>query len=162
MSNKLIQQQIPMGSRVEFSLKNGQKISEIFEEIGREHIIIENSEARRTIFVRNIDEWAVLKNKEKTEINLPGTDIINVERSKSTQDTDMGTPDEQNIVSDNVKPEISRKLFEIEIRYRTKLQKSLILELFKQFNIHPAEKYEQVVKQIQEETETRKRENKKT
>ena len=70
MSIKLIQQQIPIGSRVKLLLEDGREISGILEEIGREHVIIENGEARRTVKAKKIDEWAVLKNKEKTEINL--------------------------------------------------------------------------------------------
>ena len=58
---RLIQQKIPIGTKVKFTLKNGREISGILVEIGRAHISLENRNGTATILTELIGTWELLE-----------------------------------------------------------------------------------------------------
>ncbi len=60
MLSKLIQRQVPIGSKVIFLLKNGREISGELVEIGRNHISLESANGLVTILVEMIGSWEVI------------------------------------------------------------------------------------------------------
>ncbi len=57
MLARLIQQKVPLGSPIKFSLKTGREISGILTEIGQEHITVEASNGPVTILTEMIGLW---------------------------------------------------------------------------------------------------------
>lgn len=57
MLARLIQQKVPIGSQVKFSLKTGRESSGVLVEIGRDHITVENRDAPATILTEMIGAW---------------------------------------------------------------------------------------------------------
>ena len=51
MLSQTIQRQIPIGSTVIFSLKDGQEVSGVLIEIGRDHVTLENAGDSVTILL---------------------------------------------------------------------------------------------------------------
>lgn len=69
MLSQLIQRQIPIGSTVVFSLKDGGEINGVLIEIGRDHISLDNNEGTVTILTELIGRWRIVKDI-KNEIPL--------------------------------------------------------------------------------------------
>ena len=67
----LIQRQVPIGSQVTFSLKNGRDISGILTEIGRDHVTIEHHGNSTTILVDMIGIWEVKAGEGETTYFRP-------------------------------------------------------------------------------------------
>lgn len=63
MTIQSIQQNIPLGSLVSFSLHNGQHASGILQEIGRSHVVIEKDSRRKRIQASSIDAWNFLEHE---------------------------------------------------------------------------------------------------
>lgn len=107
MLSRLIQQKVPIGSRVKFTLKTGAEILGILIEIGRDHISLENKDGMSTILTESIGAWEVIQ--------------------KETE-----TPEEKGLEKkppkDNFQIEAIKKIIEIETRFQARLQ-SAKLEL---------------------------------
>ena len=63
MSVKLVQQKIPIGSHVRFTLKNGKEIQGTLVEIGREHITVETKDNLTTILTEMLGAWEILESE---------------------------------------------------------------------------------------------------
>jgi tetratricopeptide (TPR) repeat protein len=146
----LIQRQVPIGSQVTFSLKNGLEISGILTEIGRDHVTIERHGNSTTILVEMVGLWEVkeeapLVSRQQTldaefpdDKNILTTLPVNQStavkgESTVTSDGVVAEPsiqtaveDEATVSSHSVKPEVFRKLLEIEVRFHTHSQAAKI------------------------------------
>ena len=60
MHAQLIQRQVPIGSKVVFSLKTGREVSGILVEIGKDHVTLEDGDKSTTILIEMIGSWEVL------------------------------------------------------------------------------------------------------
>jgi len=84
MLARLIQQKVPIGTEVKFTLKNGQEISGILTEIGRDHVSLGNKDGAATILTELISAWEVLKKEVeengqgKLDEKLPETPVEKV------------------------------------------------------------------------------------
>lgn len=67
MLSQIIQRQIPIGSTVVFTLKDGREASGILVEIGRDHVTLDNAGEFVTILLEMVGTWRVPKRAE------PGT-----------------------------------------------------------------------------------------
>ena len=111
MLSKLIQRQVPIGSKVIFWLKNGREISGELIELGKDHITLENENGIATILVEMIGAWEVVTS-ETGEILLEKPDIT----ESSPSETES---------AENLEP-VLRKLIEIEARFEAQLQTARI------------------------------------
>jgi len=114
MLARLIQQKVPIGSQVKFTLKNGREISGILIEIGREHISLENEEGAATIIAELIGAWEVLEKKGEE-----------VSQEKSDQkSSEVST--KKGMFPPNLESEILKKVIEIEVRFQSRIQNAKI------------------------------------
>lgn len=109
MLSQLIQRQLPIGSAVIFSLKDGREISGVLIEIGRDHVTIDSAGELVTILTEMIGTWRIPKGAE----SLPQQ-----QTSGSKQIPASVSPLEP---SDQ---ETIKKLFEIEARFQAQQQVS--------------------------------------
>nr|WP_290665147.1 tetratricopeptide repeat protein [Ardenticatena sp.] len=125
MLSKLIQRQVPIGSKVIFWLKNGREISGELIELGRDHITLENENGVATILVEMIGAWEVVTSEmadrpDKTESGLPVTDTS----SEAVTQADV-TISASSIPAESLQP-VLKKLIEIEARLEAQLQTARI------------------------------------
>ena len=136
MLSKLIQRQVPIGSKVVFWLKNGREISGELVELGRDHITLENENGIATILVEMIGSWQVVasevpetpaKKLDTTELgpfkpdDKPTTTDVSAETVKQA----VGTTTTPSLPAESLKP-VLRKLIEIEARFEAQLQTARI------------------------------------
>ena len=69
MSARLIQQKVPLGSYVKFSLKTGKEISGTLTEIGQEHITVDTKNGSGTVLIEMIGSWEILGSEEQDSDN---------------------------------------------------------------------------------------------
>jgi len=125
MLPRLIQQQVPIGSKVIFWLKNGREISGKLVELGRDHITLENENGIATILVGMIGSWEVVTSEmaetlsEKPDITESGPLATDISTEAVTQ-ADV-TISASSLPAENLKP-VFRKLIEIEARFEAQLQ----------------------------------------
>lgn len=67
MLSKLIQEKIPIGSNVKFTLRNGESVSGILTEIGINHISLEQDGKKNTVICDMIGSWEII-NKETQSV----------------------------------------------------------------------------------------------
>ena len=116
MHAQLIQRQVPIGSKVVFSLKTGREVSGILVEIGKDHVTLEDGDKSTTILIEMIGSWEVLakpKDDEPIIQEKPPQPAIN---SSSIPPTKV-QPDNQEAV---------KKLFEIKARHDAQIQVAAI------------------------------------
>jgi len=105
---RLIQQKIPIGTKVKFTLKNGREISGVLVEIGRDHISLENKDGTAIILTELIGAWEVLEKKvEKSTEKLPETLTAKV-------------------IPVDLEPKVLKGIVEIETRFQVRLQNARI------------------------------------
>ncbi|GIV88752.1 MAG: hypothetical protein KatS3mg055_1270 [Chloroflexus sp.] len=107
MLSQIIQRQIPIGSSVLFSLKDGREIRGILIEIGRDHVTIESDGEAVTILVEMIGIWRVLKGAEpmpQEHVPVPKPEPAPVASS------------------DALDQETIKRLLEIEVRFQVQQQ----------------------------------------
>lgn len=112
MLSQLIQRQIPIGSRVTFSLKNGGEISGILVELGLDHVTLKFVNGSSTILTEMIAGWQVM------EEQLAATDEMG--------STDTSVSSSSALVNQSSNTQITRKLLEIETRFQAQLQVATI------------------------------------
>jgi tetratricopeptide (TPR) repeat protein len=129
MLSKLIQRQVPIGSKVIFWLKNGREISGELVELGRDHITLENENGIATILVEMIGSWEVVTSEmaetlpEKPNITESGPLATDISAEAVTQ-ADV-TISASSIPAESLQP-VLRKLIEIEARFEAQLQTARI------------------------------------
>ncbi|GIW01948.1 tetratricopeptide repeat protein [Roseiflexus sp.] len=109
MLSQLIQRQIPIGSTVIFSLKDGREASGVLVEIGREHVTIDSAGETVTVLVEMIGTWRVLKSVE----SMP-QEQFPASKSAPAPLSSLESTDQETI----------KKLLEIEVRFQTQQQVS--------------------------------------
>ena len=114
MLSQLIQRQVPIGSKVTFSLKTGEKVTGILVELGREHITLETNSGYSTILVDMIGKWDVEKN-ESDEVQQ--ADQVERDQTNLTPITNNSNKDTEIIAT---------KLIEIQARYRAQTEVATI------------------------------------
>lgn len=131
---KLIQRQVPIGSKAIFLLKNGREISGELVEISRDHISLENESGLVTILVEMIGAWEVITSEtmDTPPNNKPITPEEGTETSKQEADKKSAVPEQ-----------IIRKLIEIEARFKAQLQTAWIELEEPNFSFPPSEKPKQ-------------------
>ncbi|MBF0606269.1 MAG: tetratricopeptide repeat protein [Candidatus Magnetobacterium sp. LHC-1] len=67
---KIIQKQVPMGSKVSFTLRNGSEKSGILVELGQGHITLDCNGSSATILPDMIGAWQVLADSPATALNI--------------------------------------------------------------------------------------------
>jgi tetratricopeptide (TPR) repeat protein len=117
MLSQTIQRQIPIGSTVIFSLKDGQEVSGVLIEIGRDHVTLENAGDSVTILLEMIGTWRVprgagLETQEHTPIPEPA----------STPPPALSPPD----LADQ---ETIKRLLEIEARFQVRQQQVSFIQI---------------------------------
>lgn len=155
MLSQLIQQQVPLGSKVKFILTSGREISGILTEIGRDHIAIETKTGISKLPIERIDFWevpseedrelkgAVLNNSRASEVSTEQEQELKDETSKnletteikalnfSQEDSDIDNEDARVLTIstsslNDFNPEIFRRLVEIEARFDANIKASKI------------------------------------
>ena len=124
MLARLIQQKVPLGSHVTFSLKTGREISGILTEIGQEHITMETSKGSVTILTEIIILWEN-SNEEKSESDLEPMDVKSEEESMEDKPTQVPKEPVPPPV-DSLSSEATKKLSEIQARFDTQLENTEI------------------------------------
>ena len=118
---RLIQQKIPIGTKVKFTLKNGREISGILVEIGRAHISLENRNGTATILTELIGTWELLEK----EVEKPDKEKLSETPAKKA------APD--------LDPEIYERIIELEARFRVQIQNARIELKAPDFTFSPDE-----------------------
>jgi len=114
MLSQIIQRQIPIGSSVVFSLKDGREISGVLVEIGRDHITLDNAGELTTILLEMIGTWRVPK----------GTELAIQVQTLVSEPTSPSTPTQRS--SEPIDHEAIKKLLEIEALFQAQQQVSSI------------------------------------
>lgn len=108
MISRLIQEKVPIGSKVKFTLKTGYQVSGVLVEIGRDHICIENKDGIATILTESIGAWEVIdKLGIQEQEELPGE----IDKAPSDRDVEI---------------EIRERIIEIETHFRTRIKNTRI------------------------------------
>ncbi len=103
MLSQLIQRQIPIGSTAIFTLKNGQEISGILVEIGRDHVTLDNAGDPVTILTEMIGTW---RTKAVPEASTPSITAITSSKHLLKE------------LEEPVDQIVSKKLLEIEAQFQ--------------------------------------------
>jgi tetratricopeptide (TPR) repeat protein len=124
MLARLIQQKVPLGSQVRFSLKNGREISGILVEIGRDHITVETKTGPALILTEMIGLWEILEE----EIAKPEQEVEEkpVAKEEKWGNQSAEIPREQVLPSSDLQLEGFKKLAEIEGHFQARLQNAKI------------------------------------
>lgn len=110
MLSQLIQRQIPIGSTVTFSLKDGREIHGTLIEIGRDHVTIEGNNETITILTDQIGTWRV------SQENAPNNEKTSLPKEENLSSKPSMLGDQS----------VTRKLLEIEARFKTKTQSATL------------------------------------
>ena len=126
MLARLIQQKVPLGSRVKFALKTGREISGILTEIGQDHITVESSNGPVTILTEIIGLWENLGN-EGSESDLESIDVKSNGPEEDIEDKSTEVPEEPvSPAEDSLNSETTKKLSEIQARFDAQLNNTEI------------------------------------
>jgi tetratricopeptide (TPR) repeat protein len=125
----IIQRQVPIGSHVTFSRKDGREIAGVLIEIGRDHITVEHDGRLVTLLLEMVSGWEIQEDgqpvaKEQTPEGAvaDGTNVSTTQpMSLSPEATDEAT-----VPSEYMAPEVLKKLIEIEARFDAQLQTAKI------------------------------------
>ncbi|MBI4596668.1 MAG: hypothetical protein HY730_09910, partial [Candidatus Tectomicrobia bacterium] len=141
MLARLIQQKVPLGSRVSFSLGSGNRISGVLIELGHNHVTVENENGQTIIPIDRID--ALIPFKEVISGNEPEN------AGEQTLETSEGAGNEAKSVaikervitpiSSGIQAEVFKKVLEIEARYQANLNTAKIELKIPDFLIPPDE-----------------------
>lgn len=124
MLSQLIQRQIPIGSKVSFSLKDGREVQGVLIELGRDHVTLEGDGQSITILIEMIGTWRVaegLGSKEDEPVPPPVNEVP-TPSSILAPDISPARPSSPKIDD----PAIAKKLLEIEARFQAKAQAASI------------------------------------
>lgn len=124
---EVIQRQVPIGSQVTFSLRNGDKVSGMLVELGRNHVTVENNGTPTTILIDMIGAWQV-QGKVSSEENPTESATPDDKDAPTNLASDAQAPRqrETRTTSPSVEPELLKKLLEIEARFQVQLQAAKI------------------------------------
>ena len=126
MIARLIQQKVPLGSHVKFSLKTGKEISGVLTEIGQEHITVEASSGLATILTDVIGSWENLGD-EGSQSDLESVDVKSNGPAEDMEDGSTEVPEEPvSPPEDSLNSEAIEKLSEIQTRFDTQLENTEI------------------------------------
>ena len=114
MLARLIQQKVPLGTHVKFSLKTGREISGILTEIGQDYITMESSNGPVTILTEIIGFW------ESSVNEVPEPDLETIDEQE--EDTSTEVPEEPvSPPEDSLNSEVTKKLSNIQTRFNVQL-----------------------------------------
>ena len=126
MLARLIQQKVPLGTRVKFSLKTGREISGVLTEIGQDHITVESSNGPVIVLTEVIGLWANSEN-EVPESDLEPVDVKSDGPEESIEDRPTEAPEEPvSSPADPLSSEAPKKLSEIQVRFDAQLENTEI------------------------------------
>ena len=127
MNARLIQDKVPLGSQVKFSLQSGKDISGRLVEIGQEHVKIETEKDQAPVLIpiERIDLWQPLiddpQDAQNSQPSRSSADKSTAEKkSEIDQSGGSKSPASRNEI------EIEKKLIEIETRFQAKCQSAKI------------------------------------
>ena len=124
MISQLIQRQVPIGSKVSFSLKDGREMLGILIELGRDHVTLEVDGGSITILIEMIGVWHVSEDlAPKGEQAVPSSSEEAPALSTVPTPPISSTPPSSPTPSDL---EVTRRLLEIEARLQAQSQVSSI------------------------------------
>jgi len=135
---RIIQKQVPIGSRVSFGLKNGGVVSGTLVELGREHVTVETDSGFSSVLIDMIGGWQVLSDMPGQKENIVSAP------DNETYTTSLGeikrpTSTEKPVISiESPTPEVLKKLLEIEARFQARTQAAAI-QLRRPDFVFPAE-----------------------
>jgi len=127
---QLIQRQVQIGNRVTFSLKNGQEVSGVLVEIGRDHVTLENKTGVATILVDMIGAWETLEDEAlKPKAMIPDTKQPEDERTGGTgirtDEQPKVQPTPPSLPMQSLES-VTKKLIEIEAHFQAQLRTATI------------------------------------
>ena len=126
MLARLIQQKVPLGTRVKFSLKTGREISGVLTEIGQDHITVESSNGPVTVLTEVIGLWENSEN-EVPESDLEPVDVKSDGPEEDVKNRPTEVPEEPvSPPADSLSPEATKKLSEIQARFDAQLENTEI------------------------------------
>lgn len=121
MLSQLIQRQVPIGSRVIFSLKTGEKVAGVLVELGQHHVTLDIEEGSSTILIEMIGSWKVEKNaSEISHQNDVATTPSSVKNTLPVAPGITATPPHPSFPVTS--EEVTKRLLEIEARFHAQLQ----------------------------------------
>ena len=126
MLARLIQQKVPLGTRVKFSLKTGKEISGVLTEIGQDHITVESSNGPVTILTEMIGLWENFGDEESEldsesiDVKSDGSEEGMKDRATEMQEEPVSPPE------DSLNSEATKKLSEIQARFDAQLENTEI------------------------------------
>ena len=115
MLSKLIQRQVPIGSKAIFWLKNGREVSGELVELARDHITLENEGGQITILTEMIGGWEVIASAEPEK---PLEEFSATELAPKPEATLASAT--SSVPVDAIAP-ILKKSLEIEVRFGARL-----------------------------------------
>ena len=126
MIARLIQQKVPLGSHVKFSLKTGREISGVLTEIGQEHVTVETSNGPVSILTEMIGLWENSEDKVP-ESDLEPIDVKSDGPKEDMEDRPTEVPEEPvSAPADSLSSEATKKLSEIQARFDEQLENTEI------------------------------------
>src|SRR3990172_8615438 len=122
MITQLIQRQVPLGSKVNFSLKSGEVVSGTLVELGLNHVTINRDSGLFTALIEMIGAWQVLDKLPMSEEKI--SQVVDNEKSQ----TSLLTNQAQAVTSESAlpspsgrfEPDVMKKMLEIEARFQAK------------------------------------------
>lgn len=129
MLSQLIQRQVPIGSKVAFSLGSGHKVSGILMELGRDHVTLEQDGGTAVIPIEKIEFWEIAEKQP-----APGEEPTKARESEDLSDSPSnGSPipllPSASFLPSPLEPEVAKKLLEIEARFRAQFDAATIGEV---------------------------------
>jgi tetratricopeptide (TPR) repeat protein len=129
MLSQLIQRQVPIGSKVAFSLGSGHKISGILVELGRDHVTLEHDGGTTVIPIEKIEFWEISE-KQSAQGEGPAQALVNESLSDSPSDgSPIPPPPSAPSSSSPLEPEVTKKLLEVEARFQAQLDAATLEEV---------------------------------
>jgi len=119
MISQLIQRQIPLGSKVSFSLKDGREVQGILVEIGRDHVTLESIEESITILIETIGGWRVIQDKTPQKENDTLVTTKEILITSQAQPIDLKSSSKLPAPTDS---NITKKILEIVVRFEAQME----------------------------------------
>ncbi len=128
MLAQLIQRQVPIGSKVAFSLGSGHKVSGILVELGRDHVTLEHDGGTVVIPIEKIEFWEISEKQPTPEEPTKAHASENLSDSPSDGSPVPLPPSAPSSLSP-LELEVTKELLEIEARFQAQLDAATIEEV---------------------------------
>jgi len=129
MLSQLIQRQVPIGSKVAFSLGSEHKVSGLLVELGREHVTLEHDGGTAVIPIEKIEFWEISEKQP-----APREEPAKARESESLSDSPsdgspVPLPPPAPSSPSPLEPEVTKKLLEIEARFQAQFDAATVGEV---------------------------------